>query len=151
LQPVCGSQLSLVQALLSSQASGAPFTQIPPLQVSAPSQALPLLQDMPSVTAVCTHLLSVVKSQRSSVHGLPSSHVSGQTTGAAPHVGDVRLATAACRDRSHAIGLPSKGTVRTLSLTPSANVVGWPRSVGAATKRLHVPCPMSADVPLGLM
>ena len=42
-QPVAGLQVSVVQALLSSQTTGAPGTQAPPPQMSPVVQALPSL------------------------------------------------------------------------------------------------------------
>src|SRR5439155_21998801 len=48
VQPLVGSQPSVVQALLSSQLGGAPPTQLPPLQVSLVVQASPSLPVVPS-------------------------------------------------------------------------------------------------------
>jgi hypothetical protein len=66
--PVCGSQLSAVQSLLSSQAEVLP-AQAPPLQLSAVVQASPSLQD--AVLFVLAQPL--VASQLSVVQGLLSS------------------------------------------------------------------------------
>src|SRR5438094_86878 len=53
-QPVAGSQASLVQALPSLQTKGVPGEQAPARQVSAPLQASPSEQEVPSATGVWT-------------------------------------------------------------------------------------------------
>jgi hypothetical protein len=67
-QPVAGSHVSVVQGLLSSQATGAPGRQAPPLHVS------PVVHTLPSshgfVLSMWTH--PVAELQESSVHGLSS-------------------------------------------------------------------------------
>jgi hypothetical protein len=69
-----GSQVSLVQALWSSQLRGVPV-QVPAWQVSAPLQALPSLQVVPLGTGVCWQPWT--GSQVSAVQGLPSSQLRG--------------------------------------------------------------------------
>src|SRR5690242_2447485 len=71
LQPASGSQLSVVQALPSSQAGGVPAAHVPATQVSAPLHASPSLHEEPSATATCVQ--PRIGSQESVVHGLPSS------------------------------------------------------------------------------
>lgn len=69
LQPVTGSQLSLVQALLSPHASGVPV-HAPFEHLSAAVQAFPSLQAF--ALFVCWQ--PAVGEQLSSVQGFPSSH-----------------------------------------------------------------------------
>ena len=51
-QPAFGSQVSVVQGLLSAQLTGVPGWQTPARQTSTPLQRLPSLQDAPSATGV---------------------------------------------------------------------------------------------------
>src|SRR6266850_2210681 len=51
-QPVAGAQASAVQGLLSLQLRGVPGAQAPARQVSAPLQASPSEQEVPSGTGV---------------------------------------------------------------------------------------------------
>ena len=74
-QPVAGSQLSVVQALPSSQTRAAPRVQVPLWQVSAPLQRLPSLHDVPLATGAVWQ--PVAGLQVSVVQGLPSLQVSG--------------------------------------------------------------------------
>jgi hypothetical protein len=69
-QPSAWSQESVVQTLPSSQVGGGPPTHAPLLQVSLAVQELPSLQE--SVLLACWQ--PSASSQRSVVHGLPSSH-----------------------------------------------------------------------------
>jgi len=73
VQPLAGSQLSVVQGLPSSQFTAAPAWHRPEKQVSPLVQALPSLQ-VPA-TALCWHPL--VPSHESAVHGFLSSQSSG--------------------------------------------------------------------------
>ena len=75
LQPAMGSQLSLVQGLLSSHTVGAPPWQVPPAQES------PLVQGLPSLHGwvLAAWLQPSLASQASLVHGFWSSQL-----GAAP-------------------------------------------------------------------
>ena len=52
-QPASGSQASAVHGLLSLQSRAVPAAQTPNWQVSAPSQALPSLHEVPFGSAVC--------------------------------------------------------------------------------------------------
>jgi hypothetical protein len=73
LHPTPVTQLSVVQASLSSQGSMAPPTQMPPAQASFVVQGRPSSQG--SVFGVPTH--PSTGSQESSVQSFPSSHVAG--------------------------------------------------------------------------
>src|SRR5262245_15510163 len=72
-QPCCGSQVSSVHGLLSSQFGGGPPWQLPLLQASFVVQAFPSLHG--AVLSVWTHPLAGL--HESSVHGLPSSQFGG--------------------------------------------------------------------------
>ena len=75
-QPVAGTQLSVVQRLLSLQTVGAPGWQMPfTSQVSVPLQRSASAHEVPEATGVFTQPL--IWSQLSAVHGLPSSQVRG--------------------------------------------------------------------------
>jgi hypothetical protein len=76
-QPVCSSQLSSVQTLLSLQLGGGPPTQAPPLQASAVVQALPSSHEL----LLGTNVQPLAGLQLSSVQGL----LSLQTTGSLKH------------------------------------------------------------------
>ena len=69
--PVLPSHLSSVHALLSAQRMDAPPTHLPPAHMSALVQALPSLHGL----WLLLKLQPFLRSQPSSVHGLPSSHV----------------------------------------------------------------------------
>ena len=71
-QPLAGLQLSLVQTLLSSQASAAPPVQTPALQVSFVVHALPSLHG--PLMLECTQPPEEL--HVSAVHGFPSSQLS---------------------------------------------------------------------------
>src|SRR5262249_30577220 len=73
-QPSAGSQLSVVQTLLSLQFGGVAAAQLPLWQASSPSHAWPSLQEVPFATGVALHPEAGV--QPSVVHGLPSLHTS---------------------------------------------------------------------------
>jgi len=75
VQPVAGLQPSVVQTLESSQLGAVPAVQTPAWQVSAPSQALPSLHEVPFNTGVVVQPKVVL--QLSVVQALPSLHVSG--------------------------------------------------------------------------
>ena len=70
--PNMGSQLSIVQGLVSSQLSGAPGEQVPLWQVSTPLQTLPSLHELPSGTGELTQ--PTTGSHVSVVQALASSH-----------------------------------------------------------------------------
>ena len=72
LQPATGSQVSVVQGLLSLQVSDVPAVQAPAWHVSTPLHTLPSLHEVPSGTAVC--LQPVAGSHVSVVHAFASSH-----------------------------------------------------------------------------
>src|SRR6266446_9945030 len=106
LQPATGSQVSVVQGLLSLQVSAVPAVQAPAWHVSTPLHTLPSLHEVPSGTAVC--LQPVAGSHVSVVHAFASSHFSAVPAVHTPawHVStplhtfpslhEVPLATAAC-------------------------------------------------------
>jgi len=76
VQPVVGTQLSVVQALLSLQLSAVPGAHAPLWQVSAPLQRFPSLHDVPLVLFGCVQLpvplqVSFVQAFPSSVHSVP--------------------------------------------------------------------------------
>jgi ABC-type glucose/galactose transport system permease subunit len=73
--PAIGSQVSVVQKLLSLQSRGVPATHTPAWHVSAPLQRLPSLHEVPFASVVCWH--PVTGSQVSVVHGLLSLQLSG--------------------------------------------------------------------------
>jgi hypothetical protein len=73
--PVTGSQVSVVQGLLSSQSREAPGEQVPDEQVSAPLQTSPSGQEVPSARSACSQ--PVTGSQVSLVHAFESSQSSG--------------------------------------------------------------------------
>src|SRR5262249_47193243 len=75
VQPVTGSQPSVVHGLASSQDAAAPAVHCPAAQVSAPLHWLPSLHDVPSASGTCTHPVSGLHA--SAVQGLPSSHWRG--------------------------------------------------------------------------
>ena len=126
LQPIFGSQLSVVQGLLSSQSTAAPGEQLPPSQVSPTEHALlssqtapfrgyaqPLsltqvssVQGFPSLHTVAlpgTHALSLHTSPV--VHALLSSHVSEFTTFLQPCAGS-QVSVVQGFLSSHAGGMP---------------------------------------------
>ena len=72
-QPVAGTHESAVQTLPSSQLGGGPPTHVPPEHVSFAVQALPSLHD----AWLFTCRQPSWASQRSSVHGFPSSQLMG--------------------------------------------------------------------------
>jgi hypothetical protein len=82
VQPVSGSQVSVVQTLLSSQLSGAPAVQTPAWQVSSPLQRSPSVHGVPFATGVLEH--PKMGSQLSVVQTLPSSQSSGVPAVQAP-------------------------------------------------------------------
>ena len=75
LQPVAGSQESVVQELLSLQFGAAPATQLPFEHVSFPLQKFPSGQAVPLARFVCVQ--PRVMSQASVVQGFRSSQSSG--------------------------------------------------------------------------
>jgi hypothetical protein len=75
VHPVTGLQLSVVQALPSSQLRADPGVQTPIWQVSLPLQTLPSLHDVPFATAAWPQ--PSTGSQVSVVQGLLSSQLSG--------------------------------------------------------------------------
>jgi hypothetical protein len=81
-QPSTGSQLSVVQALSSSQSSGVPPPQIPFVHVSAPLQTLPSAQDVPLARFPCWQPRA--GAQLSVVQGLPSLQSSGDPPAQTP-------------------------------------------------------------------
>src|SRR5579885_396075 len=80
VQPLCGSQPSLVHGLPSSQSIATPL-QAPCMHTSPRVQAFPSSQGMPS-SGVCWQ--PSVGSQVSAVHGLPSSQSGGAAAWQAP-------------------------------------------------------------------
>src|SRR5262245_12207165 len=74
-QPATGSQVSVVQGLLSLQLSGVPAVQVPAWHGSSPLHAFSSLQEVPFATTVCWQ--PATGSQVSVVHGLLSSQLSG--------------------------------------------------------------------------
>lgn len=79
-QPPLGSQLSVVQALLSPQAFAAPGLQPPALHAS------PVVQTLPSSHGAefTANMQPLSGSHASSVQGLPSAHCSGVPAAHAP-------------------------------------------------------------------
>ena len=75
LQPATGSQVSVVQGLLSLQVSDVPAVQAPAWHVSTPLHTLPSLHEVPFGTAVC--LQPAAGSHVSVVHAFASSQLSG--------------------------------------------------------------------------
>jgi len=75
LQPVTGSQVSVVHGLPSSQLGGVPGMHVPAWQVSAPLHTLASAQEVPFATAVCSQPLT--GRQPSTVHGFASSQLRG--------------------------------------------------------------------------
>src|SRR3989442_810545 len=73
-QPALGSQVSVVQGLLSAQLTGVPGRQTPARQTSTPLQRLPSLHEVPFGAAVC--LQPAIGSQVSVVHVFPSLQLS---------------------------------------------------------------------------
>ena len=73
--PETGSQESFVHEFPSSQLGAVPAAHAPAWQVSAPLQALPSLQPVPSATAVFRQ--PAAGSQESAVHGFPSLQLRG--------------------------------------------------------------------------
>jgi hypothetical protein len=105
-QPVKALQLSVVQALLSLQLSGAPAVQVPAWQVSAPLHTVLSAHDVPLATGVLTHpeaglQVSVVQTLESLQSGgapfvqEPLWQVSAPSQ-ASPSVQEVPLATFVC-------------------------------------------------------
>ena len=74
LQPISGSQVSVVQGLPSSQLGGTPGEQMPAWQISLPLQTVASAHVVPLSTAVCVQ--PEVALQPSVVQGLPSSQLS---------------------------------------------------------------------------
>jgi len=68
--PATGSQVSLLHGLLSSQSRAGPAVQVPEEHVSAPLQASPSLQEVPSARSACWQ--PAAGSQVSLVHAFPS-------------------------------------------------------------------------------
>jgi hypothetical protein len=75
VQPKIASQLSVVQALPSLQASGVPEAQTPPWQASTPLHTLPSLQEVPFRSGTLAHPDS--GSQLSVVQALASLQLRG--------------------------------------------------------------------------
>jgi hypothetical protein len=80
--PVAGLQVSIVHALPSMQASGAPAVQMAVWQRSSPLQALPSLHDEPFGSGAVVQ--PKTRSQLSVVQGFASLHVSGVPAAQAP-------------------------------------------------------------------
>src|SRR5436309_1309858 len=74
VQPVAGSQLSVVHELLSLHTGGAPDWHWPARHVSAPLQALPSLHGVPFASGACWQ--PATGSQLSVVHAFESSQLS---------------------------------------------------------------------------
>src|SRR5207249_4306122 len=82
LQPATGSQVSVVQGLLSLQVSDVPAVQAPAWHVSTPLHTLPSLHEVPFGTAVC--LQPAAGSHVSVVQGLASLQLGGVPAVQAP-------------------------------------------------------------------
>jgi hypothetical protein len=84
VQPVAGTQLSVVQTLLSLQLGGVPAVHVPLWHVSAPLQAFPSEHAVPFATTAFEQTPAL---QVSVVHGLPSLQSPGTTQGWQPEIG----------------------------------------------------------------
>ena len=80
VQPSAGSQLSVVQGLLSLQLAAAPPAHVPPAHASPTVHALP----SEHTAAVLAWLQPLAGSQLSVVHGLPSSQETAPSATHAP-------------------------------------------------------------------
>jgi hypothetical protein len=117
-QPVVGSQVSVVQGFPSLQLSAVPAMQTPARHVSVPSQTFPLLQSVPSATAVYWH--PEPETQVSVVHGLLSLH---GVPDAGTHNPDRHVAEPQRLPSVHAV--------------PSARLLCWQPATGSQESVVH--------------
>ena len=130
VQPLAGSQPSLVQGLPSSQPMLSPGAHTPSTHMSAPVQALPSAQ-APLVWA-CTQ--PPLASQPSLVHGLPSSQLMILPTQLSP------TQTSPLVQSSPSLQLPTRSVlVQPLATSHASWVHGLPSSQLTALEETHAP------------